>query len=63
MLTQKFLLLPVTCYRRGRNAVPSLCLRSAFASGSLPSMEYQRTYNGLGTELDWRELKVLAESH
>ena len=29
-----------------RNAVvPSPCLRSAFASGSLPSMEHQRTYN------------------
>ena len=45
----------VTCYLlpQGRNdVVPSLCLRSAFASGSLPSMEHQRTYNGFTTEVE-----------
>ena len=44
----------VTCYLlpQGRNdVVPSLCLRSAFASGSILSMEYQRTYNGFITEV------------
>ena len=52
-LTLIFLLLPVTCYRKGGNAVvPSLWLRYAFASGSLPSMEHQRTYNGFTTEVE-----------
>ena len=46
-------ILIVTCYRRGRNAVvPSLWLRYAFASGSLPSMEHQRIYNGFTTDLE-----------
>ena len=36
-----------------KNAVvPSLWLRYAFASGSLPSMEHQRTYNGFTTDLE-----------
>ena len=61
-LTLKSLLLPVTCYYRVRTAViPPLCLRYAFASGSLQSMEHQRTYNGLTTDLQpiciGRELK------
>ena len=55
-------MLPVTCYRRVRNAVvPSLCLRSAFASGSLQvhfrfapidgaSTDLKRTYNGPASE-------------
>ena len=45
----------VTCYLlpQGRNdVVPSLWLRYAFASGSLPSMEHQRTYNGFTTEVE-----------
>ena len=31
--------------------LPSFCLRYAFASGSLQSMEHQRTYNGPTTDL------------
>ena len=45
MLTLKSLLLPVTA-----RLELLMCLRSAFASGSLPSMEHQRTYNGPETE-------------
>ena len=48
-------ILIVTCYLlpQGRNVVvPSFCLRYAFASGSLPSMEHQRTYNGFTTEVE-----------
>ena len=44
----------VTCYLlpQGRNdVVSSLCLRSAFALGSILSMEHQRTYNGFITDL------------
>ena len=33
------------------SAMPSLSLRYDFALGSLPSMEQERTYNGLGTDL------------
>ncbi|MBQ4449920.1 MAG: hypothetical protein II900_05755 [Prevotella sp.] len=39
-------------YLRRAFAMPSLCLRYAFASGSLSSMEHQRTYNGLITEVE-----------
>ena len=35
----------VTCYLLPQGLETLLCLRSGFASGSLPSMEYQRTYN------------------
>ena len=34
------------------SVVGSFCLRYAFASGSLPSMEHQRTYNGFTTEVE-----------
>ena len=54
-------ILIVTRYRGVRNAVvPSFCLRFRFTSGSLLSMEHQRTYNGPRTDLKRRELKVLA---
>ena len=52
-------ILIVTCYllpqvqKRCRVfAMPSFCLRYASASGSLPSMEHQRTYNGFTTEVE-----------
>ena len=48
----KSLLLPVTCYRKGRNAdVPSLCLRYAFALPSLQVRSYRWSINGLTTDL------------
>ena len=69
-------ILIVTCYLlpmghvcRSAFVLPSLCLRYTFASGSLPSMEYQRTYNGLITEVhrnyiegSWKFLHNLIES-
>ena len=44
-------------------AMPSLCLRSESAPRTIGRTDLQRTYNGPTTELHWRELKVLAESH
>ena len=41
--------------------VPSLWLRYAFASGSLPSMEHQRTYNGFTTDLRRTYIEGLPE--
>ena len=59
MLTQKSLLLPVTCYRRGRNAVsstfamPSLCPRYAFAVPSLFRLLIERRKMG-STSVSYR---------
>ena len=62
-LTLKSLLLPVICFSRVRNAVVhSLCLRSAFASGSLPSMEHQRIYNGTASEGVESSLRISLKS-
>ena len=52
MLTLKSLLLPVTCYRRGRNAaVPPFCLRCAFVLPSLQVRSNRWSINGLTTDL------------
>ena len=45
-------------------AMRSLCLRYGSASGSLPSMEHQRTYNGFTTDLrrSWKLSQNLIEA-